>query len=148
MKEPHDQLPAVPFKTLDMIQEANKEKLVFLELFNFLEEVKMPSSYIGEMDLRLIVVIKGMAYIKKTTEDSLHIIRIRSNKQLKKNAHYIILLRNVEEEQEDDLAEKILLLLNRKTINYEIQDSKNSLYLLNRTWKLEQILKTNLNVSK
>ncbi len=67
---------------------------------------------------------------------------------MKKNAHYIILLRNIEEEQEDDLAEKILLLLNQKAINYEIQDSKNSLYLLNRSWKLEQILKTNLNVSK
>ncbi|MEI5990245.1 hypothetical protein A5881_001738 [Enterococcus termitis] len=148
MKGPQDQLPTVPFKTLDMIQEANKERLVFLELFNFLEEVKMSSSYIGEMDLRLIVVIKGIAYIKKNTEDSLHIIRIRNNHQLKKNAHYIILLRNIEEEQEDDLAEKILLLLNQKAINYEIQDSKNSLYLLNRTWKLEQILKTNLNVSK
>nr|OTP50532.1 hypothetical protein A5881_001956 [Enterococcus termitis] len=73
LKGPQDQLPTVPFKTLDMIQEANKERLVFLELFNFLEEVKMSSSYIGEMDLRLIVVIKGIAYIKKNTEDSLHI---------------------------------------------------------------------------
>ncbi|MGX7137946.1 hypothetical protein ACWOCD_08815 [Enterococcus silesiacus] len=108
----------------------------------------MPSDYMEEMDLRLIVVIEGMAYIKKKTEDSLHIIKVRSNEQLKENAHYIILLRNVEEEQEDNLVGKILLLLNRKVINYELQDSKNSLYLLNRTWKLEHILKTDLNVSK
>lgn len=66
LKAPYKQLPMVPFKTLNMIQEANGDKLIFLELFKFLRNNEtFQRANEDQVDLRLIVIIEGRAYIKK-----------------------------------------------------------------------------------
>lgn len=138
-------LSEVPFKTLHWIQEANGTKLVFLELFNCLKKIETRDCCIKDINLRLVVIIEEIAYVKKVAEDILYIVNIKSLELEHKKHHYIALIKNKNVQLEDHFLEAILSLLNEEKKVAKIQTEEYPAFLRGTPWQLEKVLIVNLN---
>lgn len=65
---------------------------------------------------------------------------------MKEKPHYIILLKYSKDEREDYLYEKVLSLLNERSIFYEQQYIDGSSFLKNSLWKIDKMIKVDLTV--
>lgn len=147
IKRDWNKLPMIPYETLEMIQEADGQRMPLLRLFNCLDELPSIRDLSEELDFRLIIIFEGISYVKEAFGKNLFLVNIVYDNQLKRNAHYIVLLKSRYIEQTDFFA-KVASVLDEERIEYEKEIIKTPLFNVPPPWKVENIIKTNLIVKE
>ncbi|WP_086348570.1 hypothetical protein [Candidatus Enterococcus clewellii] len=147
IKKEQTKLPMIPYETLEMIQEANGEKLPLLRLFNCLEEQPSMAETSEKLDFRLIIIFEEVSYVKQASEKKIFLGNIACGNQLARNAHYIILLKN-SPIQKDNFLAKISSILDEEMIEYKKETIDIPLLAVPPPWEVEQVIKTNLTITE
>lgn len=146
--EEQNKLPMIPYETLEMIQDANGGSVPLLRLFRCLETEKANlASPIEALDVRLIIIFEGVAYLKHASGKGLFLARLPHNDQLERNAHYLILLEHADLPKAD-LLEKVQTILREEAITYQEEAIDDPLFNIPFPWKVEHIFKTNLTITE
>lgn len=97
----------IPFKTLEMLQQANEESVLLLEIFKKLKKYEQKDQNKQtnlEYDLRLIVIIDNRLYIKKNGEDSIAVFSNNLFSNLNSKKQYLLF---IEVEHERVVSKKL-----------------------------------------
>lgn len=114
----------IPFKTLEMLQQANEESVLLLEIFKKLKKYEQKDQNKQtnlEYDLRLIVIIDNRLYIKKNGENSIAVFSNNLFSNLNSKKQYLLF---IEVEYECAVSKKLkaevlnLLKSMKRRINY------------------------------
>lgn len=147
LTEEQNKLSMIPYETLEMIQAANGGSVPLLQLFHCLETQDSLTSTYEMLDVRLIIIFEGVAYLKKASGRDLFLARLPHDNQLARNAHYLILLGHADSPKAD-LLEKVQTILREEAIAYQEEAIDSPLFNVPFPWKVEHILKTNLTITE
>jgi hypothetical protein len=83
----------IPYKTLEMIQQANGEEIIFLTIFKLLDKIK---SELRKNNYRVVFLIEGEIYYKDIAEGNILVYNIGQVEDLDASNHYIFVLKKNE----------------------------------------------------
>ncbi|WP_348921505.1 hypothetical protein [Enterococcus rotai] len=132
----------IPYKTLEMIQQANREEIIFFAMFKLLDKIK---SELKKDDYRVVFLIDGEIYYKDITEDTILIYNSEQVEALDESNHYIFVLKKYSENRNLKISARIkrkLLQYNCKVDELAGRDSKIELF--GKAFIIEVVLVTNL----
>lgn len=132
----------IPYKTLEMIQQANGEEIIFLALFELLDKIK---TELKKSNYRVVFLIKGEIYYKDIVAGNILVYDSEQVEDLDASKHYIFVLKKYNENR--DL--KILARIKRKLKKYncefnEVAVKNSEIDLFGEPFIVEGVLVTNL----
>ncbi|MBO0441063.1 hypothetical protein [Candidatus Enterococcus ikei] len=132
----------IPYKTLEMIQQANGEKIIFFALFKLLDKIK---SELKKNSYRVVFLIKGEVYYKNIVASNILVYKSEHVEDLDASKHYILVLKKYDE----DKNLKILASIKRKLKKYncgfdEIDVRDLGIDLFGELFIIETVLVTDL----
>ncbi|MBO0473851.1 hypothetical protein IGL98_000191 [Enterococcus sp. DIV0840] len=132
----------IPYKTLEMIQQANGEEIIFFAIFKLLDKIK---SELKKNNYRVVFLIKGEAYYKDIAEGNVFVYKNEQDEDLDASKHYILVLKKDNENRNS----KILARIKRKLKQYncefdEIVVSNSQIDFFGEPFTVEGVLATNL----
>lgn len=132
----------IPYKTLEMIQQANREEIIFFAMFKLLDTIK---SDLKKDNYRVIFLIEGEIYYKDIMEDTILVYNSEQVEDLDESNHYIFVLKKYSENSNLKISARIkrkLIQYNCRVDELAVRDSKIELF--GKAFIIEGVLVTNL----
>lgn len=132
----------IPYKTLEMIQQANREENIFFAMFKLLDTIK---SDLKKDNYRVVFLIDGEIYYKDITENAILVYNSEQAEDVDESNHYIFVLKKYSENRNLKISAKIkrkLMQYNCRVDELAVGDSKIELF--GKAFIIEVVLVTNL----
>lgn len=113
----------IPYKTLEMIQQANGEQIVFFEVFKLLDKIK---SELKKNNYRVIFLIEGEIFYKDVVEGNVLVYNNEQVEDFDASKHYIFILKNYIENRNLKILARIKRKLKKHNCGFDEITVRNS----------------------
>lgn len=132
----------IPYKTLEMIQQANGEKIIFFALFKLLDKIKIE---LKKSNYRVVFLIKGEIYYKDVG-GNIFVYKSEQVESLDASKHYIFVVKKCNANRKLKIIDRIKRKLKEYNCEFdEIAVRNSEIDLFGEPFIIEGVLVTNLD---